>query len=89
MFFLTNKTRGRGLEAAKKFHGDFPAFASDKAWTNKILVSIAVGALALAAAFTIYQGYGKKLSFLVCSQEVCYFYVLYKQSYMVRNTCRH
>jgi len=42
---------------AKKFHGDFPAFASNRAWINKIVVSIALCALALFAAFSICQDY--------------------------------
>jgi len=37
---------------AKKFHGDFPAFASNRAWINKIVVSIALCAHALFAAFS-------------------------------------
>ena len=61
LFFLVNMARGKGLESAKKFHGDFPAFASNRAWIIKIVVSIALGAIALFAAFSIYQGYEPKV----------------------------
>ena len=61
LFFLVNVARGKGLESAKKFHGDFPAFASNRAWMIKIVVSIALGAIALFAAFSIYQGYEPKV----------------------------
>jgi hypothetical protein len=54
-------TRGKGLIAAKKFHGDFPAFASNRAWMNKILVSIVSGVLALIAAFSIYKSYESRV----------------------------
>lgn len=63
LFFLANMTSGKGLETAKKFHGDFPAFASNRAWINKILVSMILGALALVAAFSVYKGYA--LSILI------------------------
>ncbi|WP_100065609.1 hypothetical protein [Miniphocaeibacter massiliensis] len=62
-FFIIRLMSGKGLRAAKKFHGDFPAFASDKAWINKILVSIVLGFLALLAAFTIYKNYSTKIIF--------------------------
>jgi len=61
LFFLVNVARGKGLESAKKFHGDFPAFASNRVWIIKIVVSIALGAIALFAAFSIYQGYEPKV----------------------------
>ena len=61
LFFSVNVVRGKGLGAAKKFHGDFPAFASNRAWIIKIVVSIALGAIALFAAFSIYQGYESKV----------------------------
>ena len=61
LFFLVNMARGKGLGAAKKFHGDFPSYASGRAWIIKIVVSLALGALALFAAFSIYQGYGAKV----------------------------
>ena len=61
LFFLVNVARGKGLGVAKKFHGDFPAFASNRAWIIKIVVSIALGAIALFAAFSIYQGYESKV----------------------------
>ena len=61
LFFLANMKRGKGLEVAKKFHGDFPAFASKRAWIVKIVVSIALGAIALFAALSIYKGYESKV----------------------------
>jgi VIT1/CCC1 family predicted Fe2+/Mn2+ transporter len=61
LFFLANMTRGKGLKAAKKFHGDFPAFASNRAWMNKILVSIVLGVLALIAVFSIYKSYESRV----------------------------
>ena len=61
LFFLVNMARGKGLGAAKKFHGDFPAFASNRAWIIKMVVSIALGALALFAAFSIHQDYELKI----------------------------
>ena len=61
LIFLANMKRGKGLEAAKKFHGDFPAFASNRAWIIKIVVSLALGAIALFAAFSIYKGYKSKV----------------------------
>ena len=54
---IPNVARGKGLGAAKKSHGDFPAFASNSAWKNKILVSVVLGVLAIFAALSIYQGY--------------------------------
>lgn len=56
---------------AKKFHGDFPAFASNRAWINKIVVSIALCALALFAAFLFVKIMNRKLLYPVSSQEVC------------------
>jgi len=61
LFFLVNVARGKGLGAAKKFHGDLPAFASNRAWIIKIVVSIALGAIALFAAFSINKGYESKV----------------------------
>lgn len=61
LFFLANMVRGKDLGAAKKFHGDFPTFASNRAWRNKILVSLVLGAIALVAAFSIYKGYDLKV----------------------------
>lgn len=63
LFFLTSVSSGKGLEYAKKFHGDFPASASRRAWINKIVVSIVLGAIALAAAFSIYKDYDTGLVF--------------------------
>lgn len=57
LFFLVNVARRKGLEVAKKFHGDFPKFASDRAWMIKIIVSMALGTIALIATFLIYKGY--------------------------------
>jgi len=57
MFFLVGITRGKGLVAAKKFHGDFPAFASNRAWMSKICVSIVLGVLALIASYFIYKDF--------------------------------
>ena len=61
LFFLAHMKRGKGLEVAKKFHGDFPEFASNRAWIIKMVVSIALGALALFAAFSIHQDYELKI----------------------------
>jgi len=61
LFFLANMTSGKGLETAKKFHGDFPAFASNRAWMNKILISVVLGVLALIAAFSIYKSYNSRV----------------------------
>ena len=61
LFFLVNMARGKGLGAAKKFHGDFPAFASNRAWMNKVLVSAVLGVLALIAAFSIYKSYATSI----------------------------
>jgi hypothetical protein len=61
LIFAANMASGKGLEAAKKFHGDFPAFAGNRAWMNKILVSIILGALALIAAFSVYKGYASSV----------------------------
>jgi len=61
LFFLVNMARGKGLGAAKKFHGDFPAFASNRAWMNKVLVSAVLGVLALIAAFSIYKSYATSM----------------------------
>lgn len=33
--FLIHLLSGKGLTTAKKFHGDFPVSASDKAWLKK------------------------------------------------------
>lgn len=59
--FLYNMVTGKGLRAAKKFHGDFPAYASDKAWRYKLLVSIILGIIALASALPIYLSFGRKI----------------------------
>ncbi|AND79217.1 MULTISPECIES: hypothetical protein [Streptococcus] len=61
LFFLFNITKGKGLKAAKKFHGDFPAYATDKAWILKILVSLVLGLIAIAAAFSIYFNTNSKM----------------------------
>ena len=61
LFFLVNMARGKGLGAAKKFHGDFPAFASNRAWMNKVRVSAVLGVLALIAAFSIYKSYATSI----------------------------
>ena len=61
LFFLVNMARGKGPGAAKKFHGDFPAFASNRAWMNKVLVSAVLGVLALIAAFSIYKSYATSM----------------------------
>lgn len=55
VFFLANVARDKGLGVAKKFHGDFPSFASNRAWIIKIVASIILGVIALFAAFSIYH----------------------------------
>lgn len=54
LFFLINKVRNNDFTVAKKFHGDFPKFASDIAWINKIVASMILGAIALVASLLIY-----------------------------------
>ena len=55
---IPNVARGKGLRAAKKFHGDFPGrLPVIGAWMNKILVSVVLGVLSIFAALSIYQGY--------------------------------
>ncbi len=56
-FFLANTASGKGLLTAKKFHGDFPPFASNRAWMNKIIGSMMLGVIALLVALFIYKGY--------------------------------
>ena len=60
-FFLISRVRGKGFAAAKMFHGDFPKFASDKAWMNKVVASLLLGIVALVAALLIYMGNGAQL----------------------------
>lgn len=59
--FLYNAACGKGLDAAKIFHGDFPRYVSNKAWKNKLLSSIILGMTALASAVPIYQSFGIKI----------------------------
>ena len=55
-FFLISWACGKGFVAAKMFHGDFPKFASDKAWINKVIASLLLGVVALFASFLIHTG---------------------------------
>ncbi|MGL9730345.1 hypothetical protein [Enterococcus sp. DIV0756] len=55
-FFLISRACGKGFVAAKMFHGDFPKFASEKAWMNKVIASLLLGVVALFASFLIHTG---------------------------------
>lgn len=61
LYFLVIFARGEGVAGAKKFHGDFPSFASNKAWINKILASLILGVLAIVAGFSIYKNFDSKV----------------------------
>ena len=52
-FFLISLSRGKDLKIAKKFHGDFPMYATDKAWLVKIVSSVILGIVALLASYAI------------------------------------
>ncbi|EJN93559.1 hypothetical protein ACVRW7_03745 [Streptococcus ratti] len=60
-FFLINLGRGKGLKIAKKFHGDFPVYATDKAWLVKIVSSVILGIIALLASYTISKDFSIKI----------------------------
>lgn len=61
LLFYINIKVGKGLVYAKKFHGDFPKFASERAWINKIVVSLILGIVALISAFFIYKNYDLRI----------------------------
>lgn len=60
-FFLINLGREKGLKFAKKFHGDFPSYASDMAWLAKIVSSIILGIIALFASYAISKDFSIKI----------------------------
>lgn len=60
-FFIINICRGNGLELAKKFHGDFPTYATGRAWLIKIVLSISLGMLALLASYAISKAFSIKV----------------------------
>jgi hypothetical protein len=64
LFFLINRIKGHGYAQAKKFHGDFPPYASDQAWLSKILVMLSMGTLAFITAYCVYKDYNIKVNLL-------------------------
>lgn len=60
-FFIINLSRGKGLIIAKKFHGDFPTYATDKAWFIKITLSLTLGIIALLASYAISKDLSVKI----------------------------
>ena len=60
-FFLISLSRGKDLKIAKKFHGDFPMYATDKAWLVKIVSSVILGIVALLASYAINKDFSIKI----------------------------
>lgn len=55
-FFMSNRLEHHP-DKAQKFHGDFPKFASPRAWKRKIWGSFLLGLLSISASFLLYIGY--------------------------------
>ena len=54
VFFLVRLVCRKDFAPAQTFHGDFPPFASRRAWTIKVVAMLLIGMSALSASILIF-----------------------------------